>query len=317
MSEAEIASPHRSFLSLDDLSETELRAILSRAIELKGMRARGEAHPTLGGKTLAMIFEKASTRTRVSFEVGMFELGGHAVHLAGQGSQIGRGEPVRDTARVLSSYCDAILIRTFTQERLEELAEWAAVPVLNGLTDRYHPCQILADLQTILELRGSIDGLRYCWLGDGNNMAHSWIKAAAILGLDLSLACPQGYKPNAEVTQAAEAHMSKTGRGSLSIVSSPAKAIANCDVVSTDVWASMGQEDEALVRQKAFADYCLDEHLLKQANRGAHVLHCLPAHRGEEITEAVLEGSQSAVFQQAANRLHSQKALLEVFIAGS
>ncbi len=295
----------------------ELRAILSRAIELRDMRARGEAHDTLRGKTLAMVFEKASTRTRVSFEVGMFELGGHAVHLAGQGSQIGRGEPIRDTARVLSSYCDAILIRTFAQGRLEELAEWATVPVLNALTDLYHPCQILADLQTILELRGSMDGIRYCWLGDGNNMAHSWIQAAAILGLDLSLACPDGYKPNEAVVTAARARMSKAGRGSLSIVSSPAKAIANCDVVSTDVWASMGQEEEASARKKAFAGYCLNEHLLKQANPGAHVLHCLPAHRGEEIAEAVLEGPQSAVFQQAANRLHSQKALLEVFLAGS
>jgi ornithine carbamoyltransferase len=307
----------RDFLSLDDLSEDEFRATLARAIELKEMRARGEVCQPLRGQTLAMIFEKASTRTRVSFEVGMFELGGHAVYLAGQGSQIGRGEPISDTARVLSGYCSGILIRTFGQERLEELATWATVPVFNGLTDMFHPCQILADLQTVLELRGTVDGLRYCWLGDGNNMAHSWIKAAAILGFDLALACPDGYKPDPTVVRDAEARMSTSGRGSLTIVGDPADAVANCDVVSTDVWASMGQEDEAAARRQAFASYCLDSNLLKKANSGAHVLHCLPAHRGEEITADVLEGEQSAVFQQAENRLHAQKAVLETFLGSN
>lgn len=305
----------RDFLSLDDLSEAEIRTILSRAIELKGMRSRGEPCQPLRGKTLAMIFEKASTRTRVSFEVGMVELGGHAVYLAGQGSQIGRGEPICDTARVLSGYCSGIVIRTFGQERLEELARWATVPVFNGLTDQFHPCQILADLQTVLELRGSIDNLRYCWLGDGNNMAHSWIKAAAILGFDLSLACPKGYEPDAEIVRAASERMQSSGRGSLSIVHEPSAAVAQCDVISTDVWASMGQEEEAAAREIAFAGYCLDTKLLGKANPGAIVLHCLPAHRGEEITAGVIEGEQSAVFQQAENRLHAQKAVLEAFLA--
>lgn len=304
----------RDFLSLDDLTESELRATLKRAIELKAMRGRGDVCQPLRGQTLAMIFEKASTRTRVSFEVGMFELGGHAVYLAGQGSQIGRGEPISDTARVLSGYCSGILIRTFGQDRLEELAKWATVPVFNGLTDMYHPCQILADLQTVLELRETVDGLRYCWLGDGNNMAHSWIKGAAILGLDLALACPEGYKPDPAIVAAAEARMRENGRGSLTIVSEPAEAVAGSDVISTDVWASMGQEDEAAARQRAFAGYCLDQKLLEKANVGAHVLHCLPAHRGEEITAEVLEGAQSAVFRQAENRLHAQKAVLEAFL---
>ncbi len=307
----------RDFLSLDDLSEDEFRGTLARAIELKAMRARGEVCQPLRGQTLAMIFEKASTRTRVSFEVGMYELGGHAVHLAGQGSQIGRGEPISDTARVLSGYCSGIVIRTFGQERLEELAKWATVPVFNGLTDMFHPCQILADLQTVLELRGTIDGLRYCWLGDGNNMAHSWIKAAAILGFDLALACPKGYKPDAGIVEMATSRMRDSGRGSLTIVDEPVAAVAGSDVISTDVWASMGQEDEAAARQKAFANYCLDSNLLKQANAGAHVLHCLPAHRGEEITGEVLEGEQSAVFQQAENRLHAQKAVLEAFLGAN
>ncbi len=307
----------RDFLSLSDLSESELRSILSRAIELKEMRARGEVCHPLRGQTLAMIFEKASTRTRVSFEVGMFDLGGHAVYLAGQGSQIGRGEPIADTARVLSGYCKGIVIRTFGQERLEELAQWATVPVINGLTDLYHPCQILADLQTILEIRGTIDGLRYCWLGDGNNMAHSWINGAAILGLDLALACPEGYKPDAAIVQAAEERMRTSGRGSLTIVSDPAEAASGSDVLSTDVWASMGQEEEAEARRCAFTGYCLDQKLLEKANPGAHVLHCLPAHRGEEITAAVLEGEQSAVFRQAENRLHAQKAVLEAFLGSN
>ncbi|MCP4446357.1 MAG: ornithine carbamoyltransferase [Myxococcales bacterium] len=304
----------RDFLSLDDLSEEEFRSTLTRAIELKELRANGQEHHSLRGQTLAMIFEKASTRTRVSFEIGMFELGGHAVYLAGEGSQIGRGEPISDTARVLSGYCSGIVIRTFGQDRLEELARWATVPVFNGLTDMYHPCQILADLQTILELRGSIDGLRYCWLGDGNNMAHSWIKAAAILGFDLALACPQGYKPDEAIVRLAEERMRANSRGSLTIVSDPADAVAGCAVLSTDVWASMGQEDEAVARQRAFQGYCLDQKLLEKANPGAHVLHCLPAHRGEEIATEVLEGEQSAVFQQAENRLHAQKAVLEAFL---
>ena len=307
----------RDFLSLYDLSADELRTIVSRAIELKDLRARGVQCHSLQGRVLGMIFEKASTRTRVSFEVGMFELGGHAVYLAGQGSQIARGEPIEDTARVLSGYCSAILIRTFGQERLEGLAQWASVPVLNGLTDRFHPCQIVADLQTVQELRGSIDGLRYAWIGDGNNMAHSWILGAASLGLDLTLACPEGYQPDSKTVDEARDRIKTLGRGSVTVVSDPRAAARGSDIISTDVWASMGQEEEAALRRTAFAGYCVDQKLLAEAGQGAHVLHCLPAHRGEEISAEVLEGPQSAVWRQAENRLHAQKAILEVILGAA
>ncbi len=310
----------RDFLTLRDLQADELRALVARAIELKAMRQRGEAHRVLEGQVLAMIFEKSSTRTRVSFEVGMFELGGHAVHLAGQGSQIARGEPIEDTARVLSGYCSGILIRTFGHERLEALAAMAPVPVFNGLTDRYHPCQVVADLQTVFEVRGTLDGLRYAWVGDGNNMAHSWIEAAALLGLELAIACPAGYEPDAGIVASARQRMAETGQGSLELVRDPRDAVRNSDVVSTDVWASMGQEEEAAARRQAFASYCVDEALLAEARATptakAIVLHCLPAHRGEEISAQVLEGPQSAVWQQAENRLHAQKAILEAFLDG-
>ncbi len=305
----------RDFLSLYDLSAEELRQLVNRAIELKGLRAKGDVVQPLLGKTLAMIFEKASTRTRVSFEVGMFELGGHAVNLAGAGSQIGRGEPIEDTARVLSEYCSVIMIRTFAQARLEKLAEYARVPVINGLTDSFHPCQLIADLQTVLECRGQIDSLEYAWIGDGNNMAHSWIRAAALLGLSLRLACPKGYQPDTAIVAEARARMAKSGRGSLLITDDPQEAISKADVISTDVWASMGQESEQVEREAAFAQYCVDIALLKEAADNAHVLHCLPAHRGEEISAEVLEGPQSVVWQQAGNRLHAQKALLE-FVVG-
>jgi ornithine carbamoyltransferase len=264
-----------------------------------------------------MIFEKASTRTRVSFEVGMFELGGHAVSLSTAGSQIARGEPMEDTARVLSGYCSAILIRTYGHERLETLAKWSTVPVLNGLTDRYHPCQIVADLQTVTERRGGISGWRYAWIGDGNNMAHSWINAAAILGLELVLACPGGYKPDAAVVADAEARMRESGSGSIRVVSDPAEAARGSHVISTDVWASMGQEEETTRRQAAFAGYCVDQTLVDLASKDAMILHCLPAHRGEEISAEVLEGPQSAVWQQAENRLHAQKAILEAIVGCS
>lgn len=304
----------RDFLSLYDLSADEFRGVLARAIELKAIRARGESCSSLQGKVLGMIFEKASTRTRVSFEVGMFELGGHAVYISNQGSQIGRGEPIEDTARVLSGYCSAILIRTFGQERIAELARWAKVPVLNGLTDLYHPCQIVADLQTVTELRGGIEGVRYAWIGDGNNMAHSWINAAAILGLDLVLACPKGYQPEPSITSEAQRRIQALGTGSIRLVSDPREAARDSHVISTDVWASMGQEKEASQRQKAFVGYCVDQSLLEVASADANILHCLPAHRGEEISAEVLEGPHSAVWQQAENRLHAQKAILEAIL---
>lgn len=302
----------RHFLSLNDLTAVEVMDVIARSVELKAARARGDRVQTLLGKVLGMVFEKASTRTRVSFEVGIFELGGHGVYLAKQGTQIGRGEPVQDTARVLGGYCGGIVIRTFAQQRAEDLARFAGIPVVNGLTDLLHPCQVLADLLTVYELRGRLRESRYAWIGDGNNMAHSWINAAGLLGLDLSLACPAGFEPDAAVLAAAEARMAALGSGSVKVVSSPHEAIANTDVVSTDVWASMGQEDEAAARVEAFQGYCVDEDLMQLANKDAVVLHCLPAHRGEEISAGVIDGPQSAVWRQAENRLHVQKAILEL-----
>jgi ornithine carbamoyltransferase len=260
-----------------------------------------------------MIFEKASTRTRVSFEVGMYELGGHAVYLSTQGTQIGRGEPLRDTARVLGRYCHGIVIRTFGHDVAEELARFAPVPVVNGLTDLSHPCQVLADLFTVWERLGPAalepGAARFAWIGDGNNMSHSWIEAAAILGLDLSIACPEGYDPDAEVLGRAR----KEGdfRAHVEVVRTPAEAARGRNVLSTDVWASMGEESEQVMRARAFANFRIDDALLHLAAPQAIVLHCLPAHRGEEITDAVLEGPHSVVFQQAENRLHIQKAILE------
>jgi ornithine carbamoyltransferase len=300
------------FLSFRDLGADELRALLRRAAELKRLRGLGvgERPLPLAGKTLGMIFEKASTRTRVSFEVGMFELGGHAVYLSAQGTQIGRGEPLRDTARVLGAYCHGIVIRTFGQEVAEELARFAPVPVVNGLTDLLHPCQVLSDLYTVVEHFGDAAlsrDVKYAWIGDGNNMAHSWIEAAAILDLDLVLACPEGYDPDATLLGRAR----KEGRGRIEVVRDPRAAAERADVLSTDVWASMGEEAEQLEREKAFAGFCIDQQLVRLANERAIVLHCLPAHRGEEISDVVLEGPRSAVWAQAENRLHVQKAILE------
>ena len=303
----------RDLLSLWDLSAEEIRSLMRRASELKRMRQAGQLFQPLVGKTLGMIFEKASTRTRVSFEVGMYELGGHAVYLSAQGSQIGRGEPLRDTARVLGAYCHGIVIRTFGHDVAEELARFAPVPVVNGLTDLSHPCQVLADLFTAWERLGpgalEPGGARFAWIGDGNNMAHSWIEAAAILGLDLSLACPEGYEPDAAVL--AKARHDADWRTNIEVVRNPTEAARGRSVLSTDVWASMGEEGEAATRLKDFANFTVDDKLLQLAAPDVIVLHCLPAHRGEEITESVLEGAHSAVFQQAENRLHIQKAILE------
>lgn len=303
----------RDLLSFHDLGEGGMRDVLRRAAELKRLRAAGTTTHTLAGKTLGMIFEKASTRTRVSFEVGMFELGGHAVYLSTQGTQIGRGEPLRDTARVLGGYCQGIVIRTFGQAVAEELARFSPVPVINGLTDLLHPCQVLADLQTAVERFGDGalgPGVRYAWVGDGNNMSHSWIEAAALLDLDLVLACPEGYDPDAELLARARTE----GRGRIEIVRDPIAAARGADVISTDVWASMGEEAEAEARKTAFAGYCVDEALMAHASSRAIVLHCLPAHRGEEISDGVIEGPRSAVWAQAENRLHVQKAILEMLL---
>jgi ornithine carbamoyltransferase len=304
----------RDFLALCDFEAEGLLALLARAAVLKQARRLGQTVHTLRGKILGLIFEKASTRTRVSFDVAVCELGGHAVELSPGTSQIARGEPLRDTARVLGAYCHGLVIRTFGHARVEELARWAPVPVINGLTDLRHPCQVGADLFTVQESRGELRGLRYAWMGDGNNMAHSWIEAAGLLGLELMLACPPGFEPDVTVLEVARQRIASLGRGSITMTADPATAVTGADVVSTDVWTSMGQEADVEARARAFAGYYLDQSLLRRAAPDAMVLHCLPAHRGEEIAEDVLEGPQSAVWRQAENRLHFQKALLEALM---
>jgi len=303
----------KDFLSFWDVPDGGIEALIRRAEELRRLRVAGTAHATRPGRVLGMVFEKASTRTRASFEIAMYELGGHALYLGMQGSQLERGEPLRDTARVLSGYCHAIMLRTFGQERADEMARYASVPVINGLTDLLHPCQVLADLQTVVQRYGADDvghtlrSAKYAWVGDGNNMANSWIEAAGILGLDLAIACPAGYEPDAGVLARARA----TERGRITVVREPAAAVAGRNVISTDVFASMGQEAEAEARRQAFVGFCIDAALMRGAAPDAMVLHCLPAHRGEEISDDVIEGPLSGVWQQAENRLHAQKALLE------
>jgi ornithine carbamoyltransferase len=306
----------KDFLSFWDVPDGGIEALIRRAEELRALRVAGTPHPTRPGRVLGMVFEKASTRTRASFEIAMFELGGHALYLGMQGSQLERGEPLRDTARVLSGYCHAIMLRTFGHDRAEEMARYAGAPVINGLTDLLHPCQVLADLQTVVQRFGVDDvghtlrTMKYAWVGDGNNMANSWIEAAGILGLDLAIACPAGYEPDAAVLSRARA----TERGRITIVREPAAAVAGRNVISTDVFASMGQEAEADARRQAFAGFCIDAALMRGAAPGAMVLHCLPAHRGEEITEDVLWGPSSAAWDEAENRLHAQKALLAMIV---
>ncbi len=311
----------RDFLSFRDVNAAELCQLIRRAEEFRLLRGVRTPHATRPGRVLGMIFDKASTRTRTSFEVGMFELGGHAVVLGRGDSQIGRGEPIRDTARVLSGYCHGIMIRTFGQDRAEELATFASVPVINGLTDLLHPCQILADLQTAYsnyaakgkgdDVLAVLRGLSFAWIGDGNNMANSWIEAAGILGLNLTLACPVGYDPDPAVLQRAR----DTGLGHVELLRDPQAAVAGRHVINTDVFTSMGQEAESAERMRVFKDYCVDAALMLRAAKNAVVLHCLPAHRGEEISDDVIEGAQSLVWRQAENRLHAQKALLEFLIS--
>lgn len=298
--------PARHFLTIPDLSKAELAALLDLAERMKTGAYRERP---LAGKTLGMIFAKSSTRTRVSFEVGAYQLGGHALFLSSRDIQLGRGEPVRDTARVLSRYLDGIMIRTFDQAEVEELARFGSIPVINGLTDLHHPCQILADLLTIRQHLGGWEGKVVAWVGDGNNMANSWIDAAGLLGFELRLACPEGYEPNHEIFER-NARLAK-----ITITGEPEEAVSGAHVVNTDVFASMGQEAEAEQRLAAFRGYQVNEALMARADRGAIFLHCLPAHRGEEVAEAVLEGKQSRVWDQAENRLHAQKALLAWLIA--
>jgi len=296
----------RHFLALHDYSEMELHGMLTLARELKEKQKQSIPHRLLDGKTLAMIFEKSSTRTRISFEVGMFQLGGHGLFISNKDSQIGRGEPIRDTARVMSRYCDGVMIRTFGQEIVDEFARYAGVPVINGLTDLFHPCQIMADLLTVMEHKGACTGLKYAWVGDGNNMANTWIEAAAIFGFDLALACPAGYRPDPTVLAWADAK----APGRVIVTDDPKVAVRDADVLNTDVWASMGQEGEQKERERAFSGFCLDDALLGLAKPDAIVLHCLPAHRGEEISDSVIEGKNSVVWDEAENRLHIQKAIM-------
>ncbi len=297
----------RHFLTLNDLTAEELESLLKRASELKRIRARGEFHQPLRGRVLGMVFEKSSTRTRVAFEAGIAQMGGHAVFLSPRDTQLGRGEPVEDTARVLSRMVDLIMVRTFSHETLECFAAHSGVPVINGLSDRFHPCQLLADLQTFQEHRAPIRGRTVAWIGDGNNMCHSWINAARILGFRLRIATPPGYRPDEDLVTAA-------GQA-VTLHDNPLDAASRADLVTTDVWASMGQEDEQKARVEAFAGFCVDEAMMKAAAPDALFMHCLPAHRGEEVEAAVIDGPQSVVWDEAENRLHAHKALMEWLIA--
>ena len=297
----------RGFLSLADISRSEIDALLQRSLVLKKRWKRGLTDSPLAGKSLGLVFDKPSTRTRVSFEVAMAQLGGYAIYLDPGTTQIKRGEPLADSARVLSRYLDGVVIRTFDQAAVEEWARWSSVPVINGLTDLLHPCQVFCDLLTIAEKRGGYEGLKIAYIGDGNNMANTWIQAASLLDITLSLACPKGYQPNAQIL--AEAARSRRSR--VELLLDPRQAAQGSDVVYTDVWASMGQEKERKERTKRFRNYQVNSRLLSMAKKGALVMHCLPAHAGEEISADVLEGPQSVVFDQAENRLHGQKAILE------
>ena len=296
----------RHFLTLTDLDRSELKTLLNRAIELKAMQRKGEIYEPLRNKVLAMIFEKSSTRTRVSFETGMAHFGGHALFLSPRDTQLGRGEPVEDSARVLSSMADCIMVRTFEHEIIELFAKYSSVPVINGLTDDVHPCQLLADMQTYLEHRGDIQGKTVTWVGDGNNMCHSYMHAAKLLDFKLNITCPEGYEPN-------QAFIDETAEH-IELFTDPAKACENADLVVTDVWASMGQEEEQAQRIKAFKPYQVNNELMQLAKNDALFMHCLPAHRGEEVSADVIDGKQSVAWDEAENRLHAQKALLEFLL---
>jgi len=296
----------RHFLQLSDFNSDELELVIQRAIEGKKQLQEGNIQQTLKGKVLAMIFEKSSTRTRVSFETAMAQSGGHAIFLAPEGTQLGRGEPNEDTARVLSEMVDCIMMRTFEHEKLERFAEYARVPVINGLSDSYHPCQVLADMQTYYEHRGSIQGKVVAWLGDGNNMCHSYINAASLFNFQLNIACPDEYQPDKEILDSAN--------GPVNLGVDPEEAVTKADLVVTDVWASMGQEQETEERRKIFKQYQVNSDLMAMANEAALFMHCLPAHRGDEVTAEVIDGPQSVVWDEAGNRLHAQKALLEFLL---
>ncbi|WP_411334631.1 ornithine carbamoyltransferase [Metabacillus indicus] len=316
MSSVKLARVESSFVGRDcltllDYTTEEILHIIHEGIEMK----KNPIQSVLSGKILAMIFEKSSTRTRVSFEAGMQQLGGNALFLSSQDLQLGRGESIADTAKVLSGYVDAIMIRTFQHEKVEELARHASIPVINGLTDTYHPCQALADLMTILQLKKTFKGTKVAYIGDGNNVAHSLLIACAKVGMDAVIAHPEGYGPDPEVMKNIQQVCKQTG-AAVTAVTNPAEAVQGADIVYSDVWTSMGQEEENEIRLAAFDGYQINSKLMAGAKADSSFLHCLPAHRGEEVTAEVIDGSQSAVFQQAENRLHVQKALLKEILAG-
>lgn len=299
----------RDFIEFTDYTKEEIEYLLELAIDIKKKQKNGEVYQPLKGKTIGLIFEKSSTRTRVSFEVGMFQLGGHALFLSKNDIQLGRGETISDTAGVLSRYLDGIMIRTFAHSNVTDLAKYADIPVINGLSDDAHPCQVLADFQTVLEHKGKLKGLKMAYVGDGNNMAHSLMLGAAKLGVHVSVASPKGYEPSAAIVDQAKSIAKETG-AQVVVTHSPQEAVQDADIIYTDVWASMGFEEEQKAREAAFADYQVDEELVKGAKPDYIFLHCLPAHRGEEVSEGVIDGPNSAIFDQAENRLHAQKALM-------
>lgn len=296
----------RHFLTLMDFTADELDSLISRAIELKAMHRDGEIYEPMKNRVLGMIFEKSSTRTRVSFEAGAAQFGGHAIFLSSRDTQLGRGEPIEDSSRVLSRMVDIIMIRTFDHETVEVFAQYSKVPIINALTDMYHPCQLLADVQTYVEQRGSIRGRTVTWIGDGNNMCHSYINAARQFGFTLNIATPEGFEPDSALVA--------TAGDTVSLSNDPKVAVAGSDMIVTDVWASMGQEEEQKAREVAFADFQVDDELMKLANPDALFMHCLPAHRGEEVSASVIDGTQSVVWDEAENRLHAQKALMEFLL---
>jgi ornithine carbamoyltransferase len=296
----------KHLLALKDFSKTELISYIELALKMKRESKAGDRHQQLAGKTVALVFEKPSTRTRVSFEAAMYGLGGQVIYLSGRDTQLARNEPLKDMARVMARYVDGLVVRTFGQEIVDELAGYSSVPVINALTDLHHPCQVLSDVMTIIEKKGNIEGLKVVWIGDGNNMANSWIQAAGRIGFSLTLACPEGYDPDPDILRQAR----DEAKLPITLVRDPAEAVRGADVINTDVWASMGQENEQQQRLRVFKPYQVTAELLALAGPEAIVLHCLPAHRDEEITEEVLEGPQCVAFDQAENKMHIHKAIL-------
>ncbi|MGX7244249.1 ornithine carbamoyltransferase [Enterococcus quebecensis] len=297
----------KSILDLTELTKEEFLSIIDLAVAIK---AKPKAYRgVLSGKILAMIFEKNSTRTRMSFEAGIIQLGGQAIVLDSKSTQMGRGEPIKDTAKVMSSYVDAIMIRTYSDQMVAELAKEASIPIINGLTDDHHPCQILADFQTIYEQKGTLEGIKLAYVGDGNNMAHSFLIGGSLIGMDVSIATPVGYEPKAQVVEIAHKNAKESG-SVIEILNDPAEAVKNADVLVTDVWASMGDESEQQEREKVFKNFQVNNRLAVQAKKDYLFLHCLPAHRGEEVSADIIDGLHSAIYQEAANRLHAQKALM-------